>query len=152
MARVKIRAFKAQDLKAVLRIAKSLGYFSLKDLKNMRHDALKNNCLIAALDSKPVGFIVFSALKPKGKILWLAVNRKAQGFGLGSKLLKRAEGRIKARKASKVMLHTFGFSGNYLPFLKVRDFYYRHGFQRLREIPNGFMQGVDKLVMVKEFG
>jgi len=152
MVKVRVRVFKHQDAGRLLAIAKSLGYFSLKDLKNMRLDAERNHCLVATVNSRPAGFIVFKAASLKGKILWLAVRKNCQGFGLGGKLLKSAENRIKARKASKVLLHTFGFSGSYFPFFKVREFYYRHGFQRLREIPNGFMPGVDKLVMFKEFG
>ncbi|MDO8646818.1 MAG: GNAT family N-acetyltransferase [Candidatus Diapherotrites archaeon] len=151
MVKIKFRSFKSQDTKSIVGIAKALGYFTLKDLKNIKDCAFKDHCVVAEAKSRPVGFIVFKAHKKDSKIHYLAVRRDFQGFGLGGRLLKRAESHIKTHKAKKVVLHTFGFSGNYQPFLKVRDFYYRNGFQRLREIPNGFVNGVDKLIMVKEF-
>lgn len=152
MAKTKLRQFKQEDSKAVLAIAKVLDYFTLKDLKNIKDWAFKEHCIVAQSGSRLVGFIVFKAHRKGGKIHYLAVRKAFQGSGLGGKLLKRAESHIKTHKAKKVFLHTFGHSGSYFPFYKVREFYYRNGFQRLREIPNGFMNGVDKLVMVKEFG
>lgn len=151
MAKVRLRQCRASDVKSVQSIARLSGYFSLKDLKTIRDSALRHGCLLATVDSRPAGFIVFKASKPSASISYVAVKDRFQGFGIGSRLLKAAERRIKAQKASKVVLHTFGYSGNYTPFFRVRDFYHRHGFQRLREIPNGFMNGVDKLVMFKEF-
>lgn len=150
MGNVRVRQFRQEDAKLVVQIAKCLD-FTQKSLKTIKADAKKTTCLVAEVNSKPAGFILFKAGRQSGKIDFLAVKNRFQGFGLGSRLLKKAESCIKARKAKKMTVHTFGFSGNYAPFFKVRDFYHRHGFQRLREIPNGFMNGVDKLVMFKEF-
>ena len=151
MSRPKITGFELKYDKAIMRIAKASGSFTLKDLKDIKLAASKDHCFVAEVNSKPAGFIVFKAQKKDSRILFLAVNPKFQGSGLGGRLLKRAERHIKAHKAKRVILHTFGYSGSYNPFYKVREFYYRNGFHRLREIPNGFVNGVDKLIMVKEF-
>jgi len=151
MVKVRLRQCKSSDVKGIQRIAKVSGYFSLKDIKTIKDSALTQGCLIATVNSRPAGFIVFNTSRLRASISYIAVKDRFQGLGLGGRLLKAAERRMKAKKARKVLLHTFGYSGDHAPFYKVRDFYHRHGFQRLREIPNGFMNGVDKLVMVKEF-
>ena len=96
-----------------------------------------------AADGKVAGFIVASD-GPTGHIITIDVTAEARRSGVGSLLLRAAEGRLRATGSRAVGLET---AVDNAPAL---SFYKRHGYSVIRTWPRYYSNGVDALVMQKE--
>ena len=90
------------------------------------------------------GFIV-AYPGPTGHIITIDVRTSARRSGLGSLLLSAAEDRLRAAGSHAVGLET---AVDNLPAL---SFYKRHGYNVIRTRPRYYSNGVDALVLKKEF-
>ena len=90
------------------------------------------------------GFIVAYG-GPSGHIITIDVAAAARRSGVGSLLLRAAEGRLREAGSRAVGLET---AVDNLPAL---SFYKRHGYNVVRTWPRYYSNGVDALVLRKEF-
>jgi N-acetylglutamate synthase-like GNAT family acetyltransferase len=72
------------------------------------------------------------------KLLWVA--ERDRGRGLGTALLEAAEVEARLRQCRQIMLSTHSF--------QAPDFYVRHGFQRVAEVPDNPFGHAD-ILMIK---
>lgn len=89
--------------------------------------------LICKLDSKILGFVIFSPINPEAHILSISVRKKMQSKGIGTLLLQSMLEQCKAMNYKKILLEVrvsntlainfyekFGFSKD-----AIRDNYYK---------------------------
>jgi len=93
MEGVKIRKFRASDLGAIGRIAKSLHpeWFTEEALKNIPRDIQFTKCFVAEKDERIIGFISVYSDLGKPMIGWIGVNKKLRGRGIGRQLVEFVE-------------------------------------------------------------
>ena len=91
----------------------------------------------------PQGFIVAQAGNT-GHIITIDVVAGARRSGLGSKLIKAAEERLRAKGCRAVDLETA------VDNLGALSFYKRHGYNVIRTWPRYYSNGVDALVLQKQ--
>jgi len=94
-------------------------------------------------DEKIGGFLVAHG-GPTGHIITIDVAAAARRSGVGSLLLRAAEGRLLAAGSRAVGLETA------VDNLAALSFYKRHGYSVIRTWPRYYSNGVDALVMTKE--
>jgi [ribosomal protein S18]-alanine N-acetyltransferase len=97
-----------------------------------------------AAEKRIVGFIVGYG-GPTGHVITIDVVEAARRSGVGSLLLRGAEERMQASGSHAVGLETAVDNTNALKFYK------RHGYSVVRTWPRYYSNGVDALVMTKEF-
>jgi [ribosomal protein S18]-alanine N-acetyltransferase len=102
----------------------------------------------SARDSGPariLGFLVASARRSRaGHIITIDVLPEARRFGVGSKLLCAAEGRLEAAGCLQVTLETAVDNHSALLFYK------HHQYFLVNTIPRYYSNGVDALVLQKD--
>jgi ribosomal-protein-alanine N-acetyltransferase len=147
-----IRDFKSEDFEHLWRLdqacfAPGIAY-SREELKSyIRH---RGAFTLVAADAKDgnegeiAGFIVAYG-GPNGHVITIDVDAAARRSGVGSLLLQAAEDRLRAAGSRAVGLET---AVDNLPALA---FYKRHGYSVVRTWPRYYSNGVDALVMKKEF-
>jgi ribosomal-protein-alanine N-acetyltransferase len=90
------------------------------------------------------GFIV-AHTGPVGHIVTIDVSPNARREGVGSALLNTAEQRLRAAGSQSVSLETA------VDNVSALAFYKRHGYNVVRTWPRYYSNGVDALVLKKEF-
>ena len=99
--------------------------------------------LVAEADGEVQGFILTHVLKQHGHIITIDVRDSQRRNGLGSRLLRAAEDRLRAAGKEGVGLEV---AVDNLPAL---TFYKRHGFSVVKTIPRYYSNGLDALEMAK---
>jgi [ribosomal protein S18]-alanine N-acetyltransferase len=89
------------------------------------------------------GFIVAEANRDVGHIISIDVLPAHRRFGLGSRLLSAAEGRLRAQGCANVVLETAVDNSSALAFYK------RHQYTVLKVSPRYYSNGVDAFVLGK---
>jgi len=92
-----------------------------------------------------VGFIVAEASRGMGHIISIDVLPDSRRLGLGSKLLQAAENRLHSLGCRNVILETAVDNTSALGFYK------RHQYAVLKVSPRYYSNGVDALVLGKNF-
>jgi ribosomal-protein-alanine N-acetyltransferase len=106
--------------------------------------AQKNSSSIPA--ANPVaGFIVTEAARGNGHIITIDVIAPARRSGVGSLLLRAAEDRLRDTQCRSVELETA------VDNLSALSFYKRHGYSVIKTHPRYYSNGVDALVLEKNF-
>jgi len=90
------------------------------------------------------GFIVAEAGRPAGHIITIDVRAEARRSGLGSRLMRAAEKRMRELGCRSVLLETAVDNQAALMFYK------RLGFFLVKTIPRYYTTGVDAFVLKKE--
>jgi GNAT superfamily N-acetyltransferase len=62
--------------------------------------------------------------------MWMAIKRKYQGIGIGTKLLNFIEEVVKDHGTKLIIVKTSG-DPDYKPYVRTRMFYEKHGFTPL---------------------
>jgi ribosomal-protein-alanine N-acetyltransferase len=94
---------------------------------------------------KVLGFIVAQATRRGvGHVLTIDVSPVSRRFGVGSRLLKAAEDRLRAAPCHSVVLETAVDNSDALAFYK------RHDYCVVKTIPRYYSNGVDAFVLEKE--
>jgi [ribosomal protein S18]-alanine N-acetyltransferase len=92
-----------------------------------------------------VGFIVAeTGSRGTGHIITIDVLSQARGAGIGSQLLRAAEGRLRAAHCQSVMLETAVNNQAALAFYK------RHHYAVIKTLPHYYSNGVDAFVLKKD--
>jgi [ribosomal protein S18]-alanine N-acetyltransferase len=92
-----------------------------------------------------LGFVVAQATRGGvGHILTIDVPPSSQRLGIGSKLLTKAEDRLRAAPCHSVVLETAVDNSAALAFYK------RHQYSVVKTIPRYYSNGVDAFVLEKE--
>jgi ribosomal-protein-alanine N-acetyltransferase len=97
-------------------------------------------------DSGPnalLGFVIGETSRRMGHIITIDVRSEARRHGLGSALLKAAEGHLRVEKCGEVRLETA------VDNLSALAFYKRHGYSVMDTIPRYYSNGVDALLLEK---
>ena len=98
-------------------------------------------------DDRVVGYVVADSVpnhgRPLGHIKDIAVRESHRGRGVGTTLLQRGMGVLRARGASSVKLEVR--EGND----PARRLYREHGFEHRRTIPRYYSDGENALVLVR---
>lgn len=89
------------------------------------------------------GFILTHVDKKHGHIITIDIRETMRRTGLGSRLLKAAEDRLRRLQKEGVVLEV---AVDNLPAL---TFYKRHGFSVVKTIPRYYSNGLDALEMAK---
>jgi ribosomal-protein-alanine N-acetyltransferase len=96
-------------------------------------------------DGRPVGFIVGEAgRRQTGHIITIDVLEEARRSGLGSKLLRAAEDRLREAGCRAVFLETAVDNAAALAFYK------RHEYFLVKTVPRYYSNGLDAFVLKKE--
>lgn len=96
-------------------------------------------------DARPIGFIVGEAGRGQtGHIITIDVLEEARRSGLGSKLLKAAEDRLREQGSRAVFLETAVDNAAALAFYK------RHEYFLVKTVPRYYSNGVDAFVLKKD--
>jgi len=90
------------------------------------------------------GFIVAEANGESGHIITIDVLAAARRSGVGSRLLRGAEDRLRSARCRLVELETA------VDNVVALSFYKRHGYSVIRTSPRYYSNGVDALVLEKE--
>ena len=90
------------------------------------------------------GFIVAETARPAGHIITIDVRAEARRSGLGSRLMREAEKRMRELGCRSVLLETAVDNQAALMFYK------RLGFFLVKTIPRYYTTGVDAFVLKKE--
>jgi GNAT superfamily N-acetyltransferase len=81
------------------------------------------------------------------ELYWIAVDPKAQGQGLGRRLLAETEQRVRAEGAGALYLDT----SDRAQYASTRGFYLRCDLERAAVLPDFYGPGDDKVIYVKRF-
>ena len=109
MKKVIIRPFKAADEQAVAEIIKLLPHiFNEFGRAAILEDCNRHHGVVAIVENKVVGFLIYLETYTEIEILWIAVDSKHQGCGIGRLLVQSVE-----RKScnQKIMLLKTGLPG-----------------------------------------
>jgi ribosomal-protein-alanine N-acetyltransferase len=108
-------------------------------------NARKYSPPLASAPGGVAGFIVAEAgNRSSGHIITIDVIAAARRFGVGSRLLRAAEDRLRAAHCRSVQLETAVDNGSALSFYK------RHGYTVIKTFPRYYSNGVDALVLEKD--
>ncbi len=142
---VKIRRIRYEDLDSIFKIIREV--FPEDSILICRYisEIYSKICkysLVACIDNNVVGFSISNLEYGRGHILYLAVDKKFQGCGIGSKLL------------CYTLLMFFNEYNVDEVFLEVQvnnhiaiSLYSKYGFKIIRRIPRYYIDGSDCYVM-----
>lgn len=144
------------DVLAVRRIAESTGFFyppevdvavELVDERLAKGDASGYHFIFAESD-RPLGYACFGPIActvGSFDLYWIVVERDAQRFGLGRRLLVEAERLIRDRSGRRIYIET----SNREQYAPTRDFYQRCGYKVAAVLDEFYGPGDDKVIFVK---
>jgi ribosomal protein S18 acetylase RimI-like enzyme len=79
-------------------------------------------------------------------LYWIAVDRRYQGQGIGSRLLDFLEEGIKERKGRMILVDTSSIA----EYEKTQKFYFRKGFHEVARVPDYYWPGNDRVTFCKK--
>jgi ribosomal protein S18 acetylase RimI-like enzyme len=100
---------------------------------------------VAELRGEVVGYVVWGHTPCTDAVYdlyWIAVDRKAQGSGVGRLLIDACVGDVRARGGRMVVIETEGTTA-YEP---TRRFYFAVGCDEVARIPDFYRPGADKVI------
>lgn len=107
--------------------------------------------LVAAEGKEIVGFVIADRFHSRrwsrtmGRIITIDVLPKAQGTGVGDKMLTAAEEKLREAGCEYISLEVAVDNSRALRFYK------KHGYSVLKTLPRYYMDSVDGLLMGKRF-
>jgi len=96
------------------------------------------------------GYVLFGpvpATEGNFDLYWIAVDRGAQGTGIGQRLLEHVEEAVRSRNGRMVCLETSSQGG----YDRTRSFYEKAGYLLESRIRDFYKPGDDRLTYVKRF-
>ena len=144
-----IRDFKPQDFETLWRIDQECFpagiSYSRQELKIYMRSKGAFTLVAADPDEATIAGFIVAYGGPTGHIITIDVVGAKRRSGVGSLLLRAAEERLQAAGSRAVGLETA------VDNLAALSFYKRHGYSVVRTWPRYYSNGVDALVMKKEF-
>ena len=148
-----LRDYRPQDFQRLLEIdqacfVEGIAYSAdeLRHFLNRRH-AVR---IVAEKAGKIEGFVIADHYRSRrsdermGRIITIDVLPEARRTGLGSRLLKAAEEKIREAGAAYLSLETA------IDNLTALRFYKKHGYVGLKILPNYYLDSIDALLMGKK--
>jgi len=156
-----LRDFRPPDFEAVWRIdqqcfAPGISYSRLELAEYLRRPgafaivAESSSGSIASEESLPevsattIGFVAAEPGRGSGHIITIDVLPHFRNSGVGSRLLRAAEDRLRSGRCHSVILETAVDNRNALAFYKT------HEYNVVKSIPRYYSDGVDALVLKKD--
>ncbi len=156
-----MRDFRPPDFEAVWRIdqqcfAPGISYSRLELAEYLRRPgafaivAESSSGSIASEESLPevpatiIGFVAAEPGRASGHIITIDVLPHFRNSGVGSRLLRAAEDRLRSGRCHSVILETAVDNRNALAFYKT------HEYNVVKSIPRYYSDGVDALVLKKD--
>jgi len=159
-----IRPTTAADLPRLLALTAGTGLFSDYDLETLEGvlgdylegDPAENEeaghvCVTAELDGAAAGYLYYAEAEYADRVWyvwWVAVDKVAQGRGVGRELLGHAETDARRRGGRLMLIETSG-RADYEP---TRGFYLKAGYEREAVLRDYYRDGDDKVVFRKRLG
>ncbi|MGB2579753.1 ribosomal-protein-alanine N-acetyltransferase [Elusimicrobium simillimum] len=107
--------------------------------------ANKFSCvLVACMSEGVVGFICFRGVVPEGELLNFAVDKNAEGNGVGTALIKELFKELKHRKFKRVTLEVNEHNA------KAVNIYAKNGFKTIGQREN-FYNGTENALLMEKF-
>jgi len=151
-----LRLGTSTDTEAIIALSLSTGVFTADELASLRHDLGSvyaheggHERLVVCEDvAGPLGFVQYSyAAITHGAwfIYWIAVSKRAQGQGIGVKLVRYAEDEVRRAGGRLLLIET----SSKLPYEPTRRFYTGRGYELVARIPDYYSDGDDKCIFSK---
>lgn len=146
------------DTEIIREIVKSSGFF-YPDEVEVAVELVRENLdkgaeisgyhfILAESDWKVIGYTCFGLIpctKNSFDLYWIAVDNQYRKLGIGKKLLKEAEAKIKALGGKKIYIETSSRD----QYLATRRFYLACNYQVEAVLKEFYDQGDDKVIYVK---
>ena len=144
-----IRDFEPEDFETLWRMDQDcfppgISYSKRELMAYLGYPAAFTLVAVHEASSEPQGFIVAQSGNT-GHIITIDVIAGTRRAGVGSRLIKAAEERLRASGCRAVDLETA------VDNLGALSFYKRHGYSVIRSWPRYYSNGVDALVLQKQF-
>jgi ribosomal protein S18 acetylase RimI-like enzyme len=158
----RLRPATLDDIEAVLGVAVASSLFPADEVEALREvmEAVLDGrqgpdhqiALWADAPGDPPAGVVYFGPDPMADRKWdlwmIAVNSDRQGQGIGGKLLRYTEARVRAASGRLLLIETSS-----LPkFEPTRAFYLRHGYREVARIPDFYADGDSKVIFAKRIG
>ena len=148
-----IRKVIASDVEALKRVVDSSGLFPSAYLGEMISEYLSNPAseefwFIYLQDRQPVGFgycVPEKLTDGTYNLLAIAVDKKSQGIGIGSKMMNYLEDELK-RQQKRILIVDTSSSED---FALTRSFYLKAGYTNAATIKDFWKDGEDKVTFYK---
>lgn len=139
------------DAPGILELAMALSEFFPADfIRVIDKDLGKQPALVGLLGGDIVGFIIWMYRDTQtAEILWIGIKEQYHGLGLGTMMLQSLEQEVKKKDVTRLVASTLSYTVDYKPYEKVRAFYYNRGFKSLGIQQDYYLEGLDRLVLLK---
>lgn len=142
-----IRDFKPDDFDTLWRIDQEcfpagIAYSQAELKAYLRH---RGAITLVAAEGEGIGGFIVAHSGLAGHVVTIDVIAAARRSGVGSLLLREAEDRLKASGSREIRLETA------VDNISALAFYKRHGYNVIRTWPRYYSNGVDALVLKKDF-
>jgi ribosomal protein S18 acetylase RimI-like enzyme len=152
-----IRATTPADTPVLVALAEGTGVFKPEEIEALRevfdeyysqYQAQGHRCIVYEADGRLLGFAYYAATSMTDRtwyLWWIAVDKRTQARGTGSKLLRYVEDDIRREKGRLVIVETSS-----LPHYELtRRFYLKHGYDQAAVIADYYADGDDLVVFRK---
>ncbi len=150
-----------QDVDAIIHIAETTGVFTSIELSVVRElvdtffdpEPRDDHTFIVYRNGHPnsvAGFACFGPTPLTDRVwdlYWICVERSQQSNGIGSRLLQHVEECVRAQGGRAIYLET----SDSMMYQPAREFYERHGYQRVAHLPDFYAIGEGKIIYCKSF-
>jgi [ribosomal protein S18]-alanine N-acetyltransferase len=99
--------------------------------------------IVASAEDRIAGFVLVHIDRKSGHVITIDVHPDYRGTGLGSKLMQKAENRLRASGVADVRLEVA------VDNIAAIGFYKRHGYFVIKSIPRYYNDSIDALLMHK---
>lgn len=154
-----IRPTAPEDTPALLEIARGTDVFkpmeivALKEVLDDYHAATRALGHIAVTceqEGQIIGFAYYAPAAMTDRtwyLYWIAVNKRSQARGIGSRLLRHAEADVQSANGRLFLIETSSLP-HYEP---TRRFYLKYGYEQACVLPDYYGDGDDLIVFRKRF-
>jgi ribosomal protein S18 acetylase RimI-like enzyme len=152
MSGVGVRPLHADDITAMASIMTALRpWFTPEAVVEMQGEALELDGLVAVdSETELMGFVLWQARQTGWELKWIGVAPAHHRRGLGRQLVDALMDRMRASRATRLMVATVAPSVDYEPYARTRAFYEGLGFALTQVEPSGWPDGTDKGTYVLE--
>jgi ribosomal protein S18 acetylase RimI-like enzyme len=152
-----IRPTVPEDTPALLALTAGTGLFSPLDLQALDevladyHDGAADaghRCYTYEEGGQVIGFVYYATAAMTDRtwyLWWIVVGKQTQARGVGSRLLRQAEGGARAEDGRLMMVETSGLPSYEL----TRRFYLKHGYEVAGVLKDYYADGHDMVVYRK---
>ncbi len=129
--RFEVRSISERDHHQIMEIVEGLPEWFDEDARSraIPRDLQNQDGFVALYEVQIVGFITLFFAEGRLNIGWLGARRDYHGRGVGSALLRHAEGFGRRHGIEEIATYTLGDAVDYEPYEATRRFYFRQGFE-----------------------